>query len=139
MAVSLEIWSKVRLKFPYLFSTEKHSSFSIQLLKDSGIDFEKQRLEGISQDIFAEYFITSGLVLNSDITWVCFHGIFDFAYLLKSLTNEDLPLDETTFQDLMLLYFNTFYDVKSLCNSYENLRGSLSKLAMSLSVSLYFY
>lgn len=57
------------------------------MLTDAGIDFPKHAQKGIPFHAFAEYMMTSGLVLNPDIHWVCFHGDFDFGYILKSITN----------------------------------------------------
>ena len=45
---------------------------SITILSNSGIEYHII--------FFAEYFLTSGLVLNDDITWISFNGLSDFAY-----------------------------------------------------------
>jgi CCR4-NOT transcription complex subunit 7/8 len=52
---------------------------------NSGIDFDKLAESGIDHATFAEYFITSGLVMNKDIHWYGFHTDHDFSYLLKLL------------------------------------------------------
>jgi hypothetical protein len=31
------------------------------------------------------------MVCNPDKLWVCFHGNYDFAYLVKALMNDRLP------------------------------------------------
>ena len=54
----------------------------------------------------------SGLVLNDDIKWVSFHSKYDFAYLLKTLTCSELPLDEPGFVELLQMYFPCIYDIK---------------------------
>jgi CCR4-NOT transcription complex subunit 7/8 len=54
----------------------------------------------------------SGLVLNDDIKWISFHSRYDFAYLLKTLTCSELPMDEQGFLDLLCTYFPCIYDVK---------------------------
>lgn len=118
----------------YYISYEKYCEYSIELLKDSGVNFNMHKSDGIPQDLFAEYLITSGLILNTEITWICFHGIFDFAYLLKYATNDFLPLDQQNFQQALQIYFPSFYDIKTLSNSWEKLRGGLSKLASMLNV-----
>ena len=46
---------------------------------------------------FAQCLTLSGLILNDDITWLSFHEAYDFAYLLKKLTNLPLPDNETVF------------------------------------------
>lgn len=65
----------------------------MDLLKRSGLDFDKHKAKGIPHEKFAEYLITSGLVLNPDMHWITFHGGVDFGYLLKSLMNTEIPND----------------------------------------------
>lgn len=67
---------------------------SIELLINSGLDFNKHRLYGIPHHLFAEHLITSGICMNPDMHWITFHGGVDFGYLLKSLTGQKLPSDE---------------------------------------------
>lgn len=83
---------------------------------------------------FAECLISSGLILNEDITWISFHGAYDFAYLLKILTNLPLPDNETTFLEQINTYFPYFYDVRFLVKK-DNFRGSLTKLAQGLEIN----
>ncbi len=75
-------------------------------------------------------------MLNEDVTWVCFHGLFDFAYLLKLLTNYPLPMDSSQFLCLTQEYFRNFYDVKCLSDPMEHMRGGLAKLEQVLNVLL---
>jgi CCR4-NOT transcription complex subunit 7/8 len=83
-----------------------------------------------------EFKHASGLVLVEGVHWVCFHGMFDFAYLLKLLTGEDkLPADEYKFQEILALYFPSVYDVKLLAAGFASLPGSLAKLAEQLQAS----
>ena len=103
-------------QFNFQFDIQKdfYNENSIKLLKNSGINFEKLKKNGIKHQVFAEYLITSGLVLNPDIYWISFHGSYDFGYLLKLLTNENLPLCEENFNRMLELYFPNYYDVKIL-------------------------
>jgi CCR4-NOT transcription complex subunit 7/8 len=87
---------------------------SIELLKTSGIDFQKFDELGIDVHYFGELMMMSGLVLNEDVKWVSFHSSYDFGYLLKTLTCRELPLDEPGFMDLLHTYFPCIYDVKVL-------------------------
>jgi hypothetical protein len=43
--------------------------------------------------------------------YVCFSG-YDFGYLLKLLTDQNLPQEESDFFELLRIYFPTVYDVK---------------------------
>ena len=95
---------------------DEHSNDSISMLYNSGIDFKLLKNKGIPHSLFAEYLIISGLVLNEKITWICFNGSSDFAYLLKYLINDYLPEEEKDFNDLINIYFPNIYDVKYLVN-----------------------
>lgn len=57
---------------------------SIELLKQSGIDFDANERRGVDVRKFGELLITSGVVLSSDIRWITFHSAYDFGYLLKA-------------------------------------------------------
>lgn len=120
------------LKFNY--NKDKFSTKSISLLNECGIDFEKIKRKGIPYDLFAEYFITSGLVLNEDLVWICFHGSYDFAYLLKIATNSPLPENERLFMDNLSVYFPNIYDIKVLTKGIDQLQGGLNRLAQFLEV-----
>ena len=104
------------------------------MLYNSGIDFNLMKNKGIPHSLFAEYLIVSGLVLNENITWICFNGSSDFAYLLKYLINDFLPDDEKSFIELINLYFPNIYDIKHLVNDNETYKGGLNKLAKELNV-----
>ncbi|KAJ7549133.1 hypothetical protein O6H91_07G041600 [Diphasiastrum complanatum] len=107
---------------------------SIDLLKHSGIDFQMNENRGIDASIFAELFMSSGIVLNENVQWITFHSAYDFGYLLKMLTHQNLPFREADFFSLMKVFFPTFYDVKYLMRFCDNLYGGLNKLAEKLKV-----
>ena len=123
-------------QFNLNFDCEKdqHSNESISMLYNSGIDFNLMKNKGIPHSLFAEYLLVSGLVLNEKITWICFNGSSDFAYLLKYLINDFLPDDEEEFIKLINLYFPNLYDIKYLVNDNEAYKGGLNKLAKELDV-----
>lgn len=85
---------------------------SIELLKTSGIDFDKFEKYGIDIHYFGECLVMSGLVLNEDVKWLSFHSSYDFGYLLKTLTCAELAQDEASFLDMLTTYFPCIYDVK---------------------------
>ncbi len=113
---------------------DQYSNESIALLQNSGINFELLATRGIEHEIFGEYLITSGLVLNEEIHWVSFHGIYDFAYFLRIVTNLPLPETENAFFESLRLYFNNYYDIRFLVRFNENFRGSLAKLGTELNI-----
>ena len=47
-----------------------------------------------------------------DVKWLSFHSGYDFGYLLKMLTDSNLPLEEPEFTSQLKLYFPNIYDVK---------------------------
>lgn len=67
---------------------------------------------------------------------VFFSG-YDFGYLLKLLTDQNLPAEESEFFDLLRIYFPTIYDVKYLMKSCKNLKGGLQEVAEQLDVSIH--
>lgn len=54
---------------------------------------------------FGAWMMTSGMVLNDEVKWISFHSYYDFGYLVKLLTQEELPAVEGDFFDLLKLYF----------------------------------
>ena len=59
---------------------------------------------------------------------------YDFGYLLKVLTNTNLPTEEQEFFELLKLYFCNIYDVKYLMKSCKNLKGGLQEVSEQLEV-----
>lgn len=111
---------------------------SIDLLQNSGIQFKKHEEEGIDPIDFAELLMTSGIVLMDNIKWLSFHSGYDFGYLLKVLTDQNLPSDESEFFELLRIYFPTIYDVKYLMKSCKNLKGEIDQFYNKKKVSTVF-
>ncbi|KAK6156603.1 hypothetical protein DH2020_010851 [Rehmannia glutinosa] len=107
---------------------------SIDLLRRSGIDLEKNNAEGVDVKRFAQLMRSSGIVSNDSFHWVTFHGGYDVGYLLRLLTGLDLPETREEFLELVQAFFPNIYDVKDLMRFGENLRGGLNKLALKLRV-----
>ena len=123
-----------QFNFKFDIQKDNFSSKSIKLLKNAGINFEKLSKNGIDYKIFASYLMTSGLVLNPDIHWICFQGSYDFGYLLKLLLNEPLPETENKFIELINIYFPKYYDIRMFAKDKCCLQGSLNKLAKRLKI-----
>ncbi|CAG5079127.1 Similar to CNOT7: CCR4-NOT transcription complex subunit 7 (Homo sapiens) [Cotesia congregata] len=111
---------------------DMYAQDSIDMLQNSGIQFKKHEEEGIDPLEFAELLMTSGIVLMDDIKWLSFHSGYDFGYLLKLLTDQNLPQEESEFFELLRIYFPTIYDVKYLMKSCKNLKGGLQEVAEQL-------
>ena len=79
---------------------------------------------------FVELILELDIFFEPSIRWICFHGEYDFAYLIKTLTNENLPDSIEMFQNYLDMYFPEIYDVKNMIQNDENIRTiGLSKLA----------
>ncbi|KAL3910023.1 MAG: hypothetical protein SGILL_007853, partial [Bacillariaceae sp.] len=89
---------------------------------------------GIDPRLFGELLMVSGLVLDDRVKWVTYHAGYDFAYLLKLLTSQDLPPEEKGFFELLRIYFPKVYDIKymtTLCDGHQFM-GGLQRLADEL-------
>jgi CCR4-NOT transcription complex subunit 7/8 len=73
-------------------------------------------------------------VLDERVKWVSFHSGYDYGYLLKLLTTQDLPPDEKTFLELLHIYFPTIYDIKYMTSIMDGqaFMGGLQRLADDL-------
>jgi CCR4-NOT transcription complex subunit 7/8 len=108
---------------------------SIELLTNSGIDFKKHEEKGIDVQTFGELLMSSGIVLSEDVRWISFHSAYDFGYLIKLITNNQLPESEDEFFELLHTYFPYVYDIKYLMKSCETLKGGLNQLADDLKIT----
>jgi CCR4-NOT transcription complex subunit 7/8 len=124
-------------QFHFKFDLEKDlfCTDSIQLLIDSGMDFERHREEGIDPLFFGELLISSGMVFNDQLKWLAFHGGYDFGYLLKMIINCELPQDERMFFGLLNMHFPNIMDLKCMMRCIAGLRGGLNQLASDLGIN----
>jgi len=118
-----------QFNFEFNLTEDMYAQDSIDLLVDSGIQFNRHGEEGIDVNRFAELLYTSGIILSDNIRWLSFHSAYDFGYLLKVLTADNLPAEESDFFDLLRLYFNNVYDIKYLMKSCKSLKGGLQEVA----------
>uniref|UniRef100_A0A8C6GC77 poly(A)-specific ribonuclease n=1 Tax=Mus spicilegus TaxID=10103 RepID=A0A8C6GC77_MUSSI len=109
-----------------------YSQDSIDLLANSGLQFQKHEEEGIDTLHFAELLMTSGVVLCDNVKWLSFHSGYDFGYMVKLLTDSRLPEEEHEFFHILNLFFPSIYDVKYLMKSCKNLKGGLQEVADQL-------
>ena len=124
-----------QFNFHFNLQEDIYAQDSIELLNRSGLDFQAHRDRGIDPQHFAELLMTSGLVLCKDVKWVCFHGCFDFGYLLRLLTCKPLPAEEDEFRTQLRIFFPNIFDEKFMMTKCDQLHGGLNKLAQDLVVS----
>ncbi|XP_068143321.1 CCR4-NOT transcription complex subunit 7 isoform X2 [Drosophila tropicalis] len=125
-------YSTWQFNFKFNLSEDMYAQDSIDLLQNSGIQFKKHEEDGIDPTEFAELLMSSGIVLVDNIKWLCFHSGYDFGYLLKLLTDQNLPADEADFFELLHIYFPNIFDIKYLMKSCKNLKGGLQEVADQL-------
>ncbi|MBA0854770.1 hypothetical protein Goshw_004777 [Gossypium schwendimanii] len=116
-----------------------YASDSIELLKRQGIDFEKNKEKGIDSKDFAKKFWDYGLLFNcyglKSITWITFHGTYDFGFMLKILTQSPLPLHLHSFMHQLAYFFGcNIFDLKYTFK-FLGLLGGLEKIAQTLNVA----
>lgn len=67
----------------FFFREDMYSQDSIDLLANSGLQFQKHEEEGIDTLHFAELLMTSGVVLCDNVKWLSFHrsvSVFLFCF-----------------------------------------------------------
>ncbi|KAL7427913.1 hypothetical protein ACHAXH_001842 [Discostella pseudostelligera] len=121
-----------QFNFKFDLKDDMFAQDSIDLLVASGISFEDHASRGIDPLHFGELLVVSGLVLDDRVKWVSFHSGYDYAYLLKVLTTQDLPKDEKSFFELLKIYFPTIYDIKYMTSLCDGHFGGLQRLADDL-------
>jgi CCR4-NOT transcription complex subunit 7/8 len=124
-----------QFNFRFSLDEDTYAQESIDLLASSGLDFFMHHTRGIDVDDFGALLVTSGMVLVPAVTWVSFHSVFDFGYLLKVLTNQPLPSDEGDFFNMLQVFFPAFYDIKLMMRVGRSLKGGLQDLADDLGIA----
>lgn len=123
-----------QFNFAFDLDGDMFAQDSIDLLQKSGISFEDHAKRGIDPHLFGELLMVSGLVLDDRVKWVSFHSGYDYGYLLKLLTTQELPADEKSFFDLLRIYFPVIYDIKYMTSILDGFHfmGGLQRLADDL-------
>jgi CCR4-NOT transcription complex subunit 7/8 len=88
MPLPISTW---QFNFDFNEEIEPKEASSFDLLLNSGIDFTLLKKHGINPTYFGEKILQSGLVMNPNLTWICFAGNFDIAYLIKIMMSEKMP------------------------------------------------
>ncbi|XP_038890962.1 putative CCR4-associated factor 1 homolog 8 [Benincasa hispida] len=116
--------------------TDLSNPTSIQFLKNKGLDFKKQREEGIRSAEFQLAFLPI-LCSNRIVKWVTFHGIYDVAYLLKLMVIKSMPESVVEFAIIARCFLGTVSDLKYIIRNCEYLLNGelgLKKLAKLLNI-----
>ncbi|PRT55250.1 Poly(A) ribonuclease pop2 [Wickerhamiella sorbophila] len=108
-------------QFNFKFNAQQDmcSAESLEVLGQSGFEFQKHEQEGIDVFAFAELLLDSGLVLNDQITWISFHAGYDLGYIVSAMLNKNIPVERSLYLSLVGLYFPNVFDVKTLIKKYK--------------------
>ncbi|XP_059654806.1 probable CCR4-associated factor 1 homolog 11 [Cornus florida] len=117
--------------------SDNHNRDSIDLLQRQGINFVKNKQQGIHGRDFAVMLGWSGLIFRRcPLTWVTFHSAYDFGFLIKLLIGRELPNDLSDFMRLVGFYFGMrVYDIKHMIRYCDGLFGGLERVAKALNVN----
>lgn len=120
--------------FQFSLEDDMYSEDSIAMLKKAGVDFDKNAELGIDPREFGSLLITSGLVLDENISWLSFHSGYDFGYLVKIMACKQLPNDEEEYLKIVRTWFPRIYDIKYLFRHAQRQlsRGILNQHASSV-------
>lgn len=131
LAIPNHTW---QFNFKFDLDKDTYAPEAVDLMAAVGIPFDKHRDEGIVHTYFAELLITSGLVMANDITWVGYNCLYDFGYLMRLVSNFNLPTNEYDFLQGLYLHFRRIYDLKYLIGSCKHLCENLDDVASQLQI-----
>ncbi|WPG97316.1 Hypothetical protein R9X50_00009000 [Acrodontium crateriforme] len=103
---------------------DMYSTASIDMLKNSGVDFARHERDGIPMQAFGSLLTTSGLAYDPQVNWLSFHSGYDFGYLTKVLSDDQLPKAPSEFFDKVATTFPKLWDIKFLLRHAQRLRTS---------------
>ncbi|KAK4926343.1 CCR4-NOT core DEDD RNase subunit [Elasticomyces elasticus] len=110
--------------FHFDLNEDMYAESSIQMLKDTGgVNFDSHQTHGISHEAFGSLLTTSGLAFSEDVNWLSFHSGYDFGYLIKLLTDDALPQEQSDFFELVRTFFPRLWDIKFLLRHAQRLKS----------------
>ncbi|CAB4255440.1 similar to Saccharomyces cerevisiae YNR052C POP2 RNase of the DEDD superfamily, subunit of the Ccr4-Not complex that mediates 3' to 5' mRNA deadenylation [Maudiozyma barnettii] len=100
-------------QFNFDFDTNKEmiSAESLELLRNSGINFENHRTTGIDKFEFAQLMMDSGLILDTNTAWITFHAAYDLGFLVHILTNDMMPSTRADFEWWVHKFMPNLFDL----------------------------
>jgi CCR4-NOT transcription complex subunit 7/8 len=101
-----------QFNFKFSLTEDMFATESIDLLERAGVEFDFLEDHGVSHQQFGELLISSGLVLDEDVTFITFHGGYALAYLLKLMTCKDMPTNLDQFVEAINLYLPSNWDIR---------------------------
>lgn len=124
-----------QFNFKFNINEDMCSTDGLDLLRQGGVGFEMNEVEGIDVFAFGELLISSGLVLDDSINWITYHSGYDLGYLLSVMLNDKLPVEEAGFLQKLNIYFPTVWDVKHIVRMFHSSpKSSLAEIAEELNI-----
>ncbi|KAH7420978.1 hypothetical protein KP509_13G034100 [Ceratopteris richardii] len=115
--------------------TDRYVKSSIKLVRNSGIDFEQNRRDGLASRTLGSLLRKHGLVFNPRIRYVCYQGDYDFAYLHKAVTGDQrLPSTLAEYAHSKAGMSGPIFDVRCVELQYFQTMYGLKKFSDSLGV-----
>ena len=111
------LYNTWQFNFKFDLGYDLYAADSVEFLQNCGIDFSRHNREGVDAQLFGELLMSSGVVLSDEVRWIAFQGKYDFGYLIKLLTCDELPSSQDQFFDLLHTYFPNIYDIKWLLHN----------------------
>lgn len=108
-------------------AVDRHSKPSIELLKKSGIEFERFCGDGVEASAISGLLHKSLFAVGERTKWITFHGLYDVAYLLKLIRQAPLPDTLDGFVDAVHREVGDVYDIKHMMRFCQ---PSLSELGL---------
>ncbi|SCU77486.1 LANO_0A00496g1_1 [Lachancea nothofagi CBS 11611] len=99
-----------QFNFHFDVTQEMVSAESLELLKKSGVNFERHQNLGVTAFEFAQLVMDSGLV-SDDVTWVSYHAAYDFGFLVNMLMNNAMPNNKEDYVWWVHQFMPSFYDL----------------------------
>ncbi|CAR21350.1 CCR4-NOT core DEDD family RNase subunit POP2 [Lachancea thermotolerans CBS 6340] len=106
-----------QFNFHFDVTKEMVSAESLELLKKSGINFERHQNFGVLAFEFAQLLIDSGLI-SDNVTWVSYHAAYDFGFLVNMLMNNSMPNNKEDYVWWVQQFVPNFYDL-NLINKFS--------------------
>ena len=125
-----------QFNFKFSLTEDMFATESIDLLERAGVEFDSLEDHGVTHAAFGELLISSGLVLDDDITFVVYHGGYALAYLLKLMTCRDMPSNVDQFLDAIRLHLPRLWDLRYAMHKHKPswFEGSLDNLAAEFGI-----
>lgn len=111
-------------QFNFFFDVTKEmvSPESLDLLKKSGVVFEKHKNNGVEPFEFAQLLIDSGLLLSDSVTWLSFHAAYDFGFLINIIMDLPMPNNKEDYEFWVQKFLPEFYDLNVISKSIQELK-----------------